>query len=88
MTEEGANIGIMGGITQTPGGKHVPLVTIAIPGVMNFSFVVPLTGIESLAEGLPDMLRDLKKQAERANMGLVVGADASKLLEGLKGTRA
>jgi len=32
---------------------------------MNFSFVVPLTGIESLAEGLPDMLRDLKKQAER-----------------------
>jgi len=75
----------MGGITQTPDGKHVPLVTIAIPGVMNFSFIVPLAGIESLAEGLPEMLRDLKKQAERANMGLVVGAEASKLLQGMKG---
>ena len=80
----GANIGVMGGISQTPDGKHVPMLTVAIPGVMNFSFIVPIDGVDGLVEGLPKMLADLKKQAVRANMGLVVGPDAAKLLEGIK----
>lgn len=72
---------MMGGITLLPSGQHAPLVTIAVTGVMNMSFVVPLEGVENLADGFPGMLRELAEQAKRANMGLVVGADASKLLK-------
>lgn len=84
MTEQ-ANIGLMGGLAQLPDGSHVPLITVAVANIMNCSFIVPLSGVDQFAEGFPAMLKDLAEQAKRANLGLVVGADASKLLEGLKG---
>jgi len=83
-TPAGANIGLMGGLAQGPDGKHVPMLTVAIPGVMNFSFVVPIDGVPQLCEQLPKMLSDLAKQATRANMGLVVGEDASTELRKLE----
>jgi hypothetical protein len=53
-------------------------------GLTNFSFTLPSDTFRQMAEKLPEILNELAKQADDANIGLVLGPNALKQFDQIR----
>lgn len=65
------------GLAKRPDGKHWIMVSIATL-INNYQFTIPPETAAQLADQLPGLLGTLIKDANRANMGLVVTSEMPK----------
>lgn len=71
MTEPTGNVTVATSIQQGPDGTNWVGIHINAP-LVAFAVAVPVDSADTLAEQLPEMLRQTAKQARRANSGLVI----------------